>query len=374
MTFRSPLHDLHVELGAKFGPFAGYEMPLWYPDKILAEHHHTRTRASLFDISHMGQVSIGGDRPARSLERLIPTDLEALPRNKMHYCCLTNEHGGILDDLVIANLGKDYFLVVNAARKASDLAHLRAQIDDSAVIEHDENALLALQGPAAAEVLNRFHPHICDLAFMTVADFEVSGVPCFVSRSGYTGEDGFEISMPAESARRLAQILLNEPEVKPAGLGARDSLRLEAGLRLYGQDMNTATTPVEAGIQWTISKTRRAGGRRAGGFPGAGRILDQLAAGTEERFVGLCLKTNAPARAGAEICAADGAAIGRITSGTPSPTLKAPIAMGYIRQACAAPGTPVAVRIRGKLHPAEVAKLPFVPHRYQHHVKLQPDC
>ncbi len=373
MTFRSPLHDLHVELGAKFGPFAGYEMPLWYPEKILAEHHHTRTRASLFDISHMGQVSIGGDCPARSLERLIPTDLEALPRNKMHYCCLTNAQGGILDDLVIANLGQDYFLVVNAARKASDLAHLRAQIDDSVVIEHDENALLALQGPQAVEVLNRFHPHICNLAFMTVADFEVSGVPCFVSRSGYTGEDGFEISMPAESAMRLTRTLLNEPEVKPAGLGARDSLRLEAGLRLYGQDMNTETTPVEAGIQWTISKARRAGGRRAGGFPGAGRILDQLADGTAERFVGLLLKTNAPARAGTEICSQDGAAIGKITSGMLSPTLKAPIAMGYIGQAFAKPGTPLSVRIRGKLHPAEVAKLPFVPHRYQNHVKLQPD-
>ena len=354
------------------GPFAGFEMPIWYPEKIISEHNHTRNQVSLFDISHMGQASIGGDNAAQALEQLIPTDLVSLPTNKMHYCCLTDTQGGILDDLVIANLGQDYFLVMNAARKEHDLKHLRDNITTAAVVEHTENALIALQGPMAIEVLNRFHPHITDLDFMTIADFEINGVPCFVSRSGYTGEDGFEISMPAISAMALARTFLNEPEVKPAGLGARDSLRLEAGLRLYGQDMNTTTTPVEAGIQWTISKSRRAGGERAGGFPGAGRIFDQLASGSERRFVGMRLTTNAPARTGAEICSDDGRIIGEVTSGMFSPSLKVPIAMGYIDREFSKPDSEVSILIRGKQHPTNVVKLPFVKHRYHHHIKLQP--
>ena len=371
MTLRSPLHDLHIELGARMGSFAGYEMPLWYPQKTLAEHHHTRDKASLFDISHMGQASIAGDNPALSLEKLIPTDLVSLPDNKMHYCCLTNEMGGIIDDLIVAHLGPDYFVVLNAACKVNDLKHLRDNLDDAVVIEHDENALIGLQGPMAIEVLDRFHPEICNLEFMTCSYFEINGVPCFVSRSGYTGEDGFEISMPAESALKLAQVLLNEPEVEPAGLGARDSLRLEAGLRLFGQDMNENTTPVEAGIQWTVSRARRTSGERTGGFLGDKVILDQLQNGVSQRFVGLRLKTRSPARTGSEICLEDGTQIGTVTSGLISPTLKIPIAMGYIQREYAKPGQSVQVSIRNKLYPAETVRLPFVPHRYHYHVKLQ---
>lgn len=368
---RSPLHDLHIELGAKMGPFAGFEMPLWYPAKIVAEHKHTRSQASLFDISHMGQASIVGEDSATELERLIPTDLKALTYHKMHYCCFTAENGGILDDLVITNLGQDYFVVINAARKEHDLNHLRQNLTRSAVLEHTENALIGLQGPKAAEVLRRLTPEICDLNFMTMGDFAIKDVPCIVSRSGYTGEDGFEISMPAETAMKLAKELLNEPEVMPAGLGARDSLRLEAGLRLYGQDMDTETTPVEAGIQWTISKSRRTGGSRAGGFPGADIILSQLDNGASRRFVGMLPKGRAPVRTGTEICLEDGENIGRVTSGLFAPSVEAPIAMGYINRDYAAPGTEVNLLLRGKLLSAQIVRLPFVERRYHNTVKIQ---
>ena len=368
---RSPLHDLHIELGAKMGPFAGYEMPLWYPQKIVAEHKHTRSQASLFDISHMGQASIVGEDSATELERLIPTDLKSLPKHKMHYCCFTDEGGGILDDLVIASLGQDYFLVMNAACKEQDLKYLRENVTGSAVLEHTENALIALQGPKAREVLNRLTPEICDLQFMTMGDFAIRGVPCIVSRSGYTGEDGFEISMAAETAMKLAKELLNEPEVMPAGLGARDSLRLEAGLRLYGQDMDTTTTPVEAGIQWTISKSRRMGGERAGGFPGAEIILDQLTNGTSRRFVGILPQGRAPARNGTDICLGDDNIIGKVTSGLFAPSVAAPIAMGYVDRDFAAPDTAINLLIRGKPQPAKIVRLPFVKHRYFNTVKIQ---
>ena len=298
---KTPLHNLHLELGAKMGQFAGFEMPLWYPDKILAEHHHTRSAASLFDISHMGQASVIGEEGANELESLIPTNLKNLPVNKMRYCCFTNEQGGILDDLVVSRLGTGYHLVMNAARKEHDLQHLRDNLHDSMVTEHTENALIAFQGPLASDVLYRLIPEICKLNFMTIAEFDIIGVPCVVSRSGYTGEDGFEISMPAESAIELFKILLKEPEVKPAGLGARDSLRLEAGLRLYGQDMNTETTPVEAGIHWTISPSRRGGGDCAGGFPGGDVILQQLTDGVDRKLTGMALDGKAPARTGTEI-------------------------------------------------------------------------
>ncbi len=368
---RSPLHDLHIELGAKMGPFAGFEMPLWYPSKILAEHKHTRSQASLFDISHMGQASIVGEDSATELEGLIPTDLKSLPLHRMHYCCFTAVNGGILDDLVIACLGQDYFVVMNAARKEHDLNHLRTNIKKSAVLEHTENALIALQGPKATEVLRRLTPEICDLQFMTMGDFAIRGVPCIVSRSGYTGEDGFEISMAAETAMKLAKDLLNEPEVMPAGLGARDSLRLEAGLRLYGQDMDTTTTPVEAGIQWTISKSRRTGGARPGGFPGADVILEQLTNGAGRRFIGMLPQGRAPVRTGTEICLEDGKTIGRVTSGLVAPSVGAPIAMGYIDRDYASPGTQISLLLRGKHVPAEVIRLPFVKHRYQNTVKIQ---
>ncbi len=353
------------------GPFAGYEMPLWYPEKIVAEHQHTRSQASLFDISHMGQASIVGENSATELEHLIPTDLKALPVHKMHYCCFTGDNGGILDDLVIACLGQDYFVVMNAARKEHDLNHLRENINQSAVLEHTENALIAIQGPKATEVLRRLTPEICALEFMSMGDFSIRGVPCIVSRSGYTGEDGFEISMAAETAMKLAKDLLNEPEIMPAGLGARDSLRLEAGLRLYGQDMDTTTTPVEAGIQWTISKSRRLHGARPGGYPGAEIIQEQLTHGTSRRFIGLLPDGRAPARTGTEICLDDGAIIGQVTSGLFAPSVGAPIAMGYINREYAASGTKINLLVRGNQLPATVVRLPFVQHRYHNTVKIQ---
>ena len=367
----SPLHELHLELGAKMGPFAGYSMPLWYPEKIISEHRHTRTQASLFDISHMGQASIVGFNAASALEAIIPTDFKNLPYNKMHYCCFTNDEGGILDDLVIANLGLDYFVVMNAACKEQDLKYLRDNIKTAAVVEHTENALLALQGPKAVDVLERFHPEVCNLDFMTIDNFPLSGVPCIVSRSGYTGEDGFEISMPVQNAQALARELLKEQEVKPAGLGARDSLRLEAGLRLYGQDMDTETTPVEAGIHWTISKTRRFGGEREGGFPGADKILSQITNGASRRMVGIRLKKNAPARTGTKICLDDGTEIGTVTSGMFAPSVSAPIAMGYIETPYSKPGTSIYVHIRKKLLPGEVVRLPFIKHQYHNSAKIR---
>ncbi len=369
-TLVSPLHELHLELGAKMGPFAGYSMPLWYPDKILAEHKHTRTQASLFDISHMGQASIVGFNAASALESLIPTDFKQLPYNKMHYCCFTNDEGGILDDLIVANLGLEYFVVMNAACKKQDLKHLQDNIQTAAVVEHTENALLALQGPKASEVMKRFHPEVCNLDFMTIDNFNLRNVPCIVSRSGYTGEDGFEISMPVQNAQVLARELLKQAEVKPAGLGARDSLRLEAGLRLYGQDMNHTTTPVEAGIAWTISKSRRFGGEREGGFPGADVILSQIANGPSRRIGGILLKTKAPARTGTKIFSEDGTEIGTVTSGMFAPTVKAPIAMGYIDHHYCKLGTVVQLQLRKKLIAAEIVRLPFVEHQYHNIAKL----
>lgn len=361
---KTPLHRLHIELGAKMGPFAGYEMPLWYPDKILAEHHHTRTASSVFDISHMGQASIIGAQGANELEALIPTCLEDLPINGMRYCCLTNEQGGILDDLIVSRLGNRYHLVMNAARKGHDLQHLRENLSDCEVLEQTDHALIAFQGPLASEVLHRFCPEACDLDFMTISEFRISGVDCIVSRSGYTGEDGFEISIPAQGATELVAELLGEPQVKPAGLGARDSLRLEAGLRLYGQDMDTGTTPVEAGIDWTISKARRAGGTRAGGFPGSDIILRQLDNGTDRKLAGLVLDGKAPARTGAQIVLGDGRVIGHVTSGTVAPSFGAPVAMGYVASKQAVPGNEVNILLRGKAHAAKVVRLPFIRHRY----------
>ena len=361
---KTPLHNLHLELGAKMGQFAGFEMPLWYPDKILAEHHHTRSSASLFDISHMGQASVIGDESANELESLIPTNLKNLPVNGMRYCCFTNDQGGILDDLVVSRLDTGYHLVMNAARKEHDLQHLRNNLCNSSVVEHTESALIALQGPLTSEVLYRLNPDICDLNFMTIAEFDIKGVHCVVSRSGYTGEDGFEISMPAEKAIDLVKILLKEPEVKPAGLGARDSLRLEAGLRLYGQDMNIETTPVEAGIHWTISPSRRAGGDCTGGFPGSDIILQQLANGVDRKFIGMTLDGKAPARTGTEVALSDGDVIGRVTSGMVAPSIGKPVAMGYVESAHAVPGNEVNLLLRGKMHAAKVVRLPFVKHRY----------
>ncbi len=345
------------------GPFAGYSMPIWYPEKIIAEHNHTRNQASLFDISHMGQVSIIGSDAACALEALIPTDLKNLPHKKMQYCCFTNNQGGILDDLIVANLESEFFVVMNAASKEQDLKYLRDKVTTASVEEYSEKVLLALQGPKAADVLERFYPGIVELDFMTIDKFDLNGIPCIVSRSGYTGEDGFELSVPGQSAEELVRVLLTQPEVKPAGLGARDSLRLEAGLRLYGQDMDTTTTPVEAGIHWTISKARRTGGEREGGFPGADAILRQIANGPKRRMVGIRLHTKALARKGTGICLDDGTEIGVVTSGMFAPTVQAPIAMGYIEPSQANVGTAVNLQIRNSLVSAEIVRLPFVKHQ-----------
>ena len=363
---RTPLHDLHVALGARMVPFAGYEMPVQYTGGILAEHRWTRGNAALFDVSHMGQATIRGEDRVAALEALVPGDVAALAPGRMRYTMLTGDDGGILDDIIVTNVGDYLFLVVNAARKQADLAHLRAALPASCELaELSERALLALQGPAAAAVMARLAPGAERLDFMSAAPFVVDGSPLAVTRSGYTGEDGFEISVPAADAVRIAELLLGHDEVAPAGLGARDTLRLEAGLCLYGHDIDETTTPVEAGLAWTISKRRRA----EGGFPGADRILREIADGPARRRVGLALEGRAPAREHAEIIDAQGSRIGTVTSGGFGPTVGAPVAMGYVEAAHAAPDTPVDILVRDKPRPARVARLPFVAHRYVKHPK-----
>lgn len=357
---RTPLFELHRELGAKLVPFAGYEMPLQYPDGILAEHRWCREHAALFDVSHMGQIAIRGEGAASALERLVPGDIVALAEGRARYTLLTDENGGILDDLIVSNAGDHLFLVVNAACKDDDLAHLRAGLEPGCRVEPlEDRALLALQGPEAERALACLAPACTGLRFMQTAELAVGGVACRVSRLGYTGEDGFEISVPADHAAKLARTLLAAPEVRPAGLGARDSLRLEAGLCLYGHDIDRSTTPVEAGLGWTIGKRRR----EQGGFPGAARILSELREGAARRLVGLRPEGRAPVREGAEILVG-GTVVGRVTSGGFGPSVGGPIAMGYVAAAHAAPDTRVAVRIRGRDEPARTVSLPFVPHRY----------
>lgn len=357
---RTPLHALHRKLGARMVPFAGYEMPLQF-DGILAEHHHTRAKASLFDVSHMGQAMLIGEGVAACLERLVVADVAALPAGRMRYSVLTNPKGGIIDDIMLVQGGFYVWLIVNAARKEADFAHIGDHLEGGVELRlQPERALLALQGPAAASVLGRFAPAARLMLFMSSQPLTVGGIRCWVSRSGYTGEDGYEISVPAEDVEPLARLLLAEPEVRPAGLGARDTLRLEAGLCLYGSDIDETTTPVEAGIGWTVHKRRRA----EGGFPGAAVILGQLREGATRARVGIRLSGKAPARAGAAITDPAGQPLGQVTSGGFSPTLGAPIAMGYVAAGAARPGTPVAVVVRGKSLPGEICALPFVEHRY----------
>ncbi len=357
---RTPLFELHRELGAKFVPFAGYEMPLHYPRGILAEHRWCREQAALFDVSHMGQIRIHGPEAAAALERLVPADLVGLAPGRARYTVFTEESGGILDDLIVANAGDHLFLVVNAACKEQDLAHLRAALEPGCAVEPlADRALLALQGPAAERALSRLAPDCAGLRFMQTVAMAVAGVPCRVSRLGYTGEDGFEISVPAEAAEKLARALLAFEEVAPAGLGARDSLRLEAGLCLYGHDIDRTTTPVEAGLAWTIGKRRR----QEGGFLGAEPILRQLAEGPPRRLVGLRPDGRAPAREGTEI-RVEGTVVGRVTSGGFGPTVGGPIAMGYVAATHTAIGTAVSLFIRGRDEPARIVPLPFVAHRY----------
>jgi len=359
---RTPLFDLHVELGGKMVPFAGYEMPVQYADGIMAEHHHTRAKVGLFDVSHMGQFRIESDDPVAAMERAVPADIQALAAGRMRYSLLTADDGGILDDLIVTRWPGHLSAVVNAARKAHDLARLTQVIGDAAeIVERHDLALLALQGPAAGAVLARHAPASAALLFMDAAEMSVAGLECVVSRSGYTGEDGFEISVSADAAADLARRLLAEPEVSAIGLGARDSLRLEAGLCLYGHDIDETTTPVEAGLVWAIDKRRR----ETRGFPGADIILKQLQEGAARRRVGLLPEGRAPAREGAEITDAYGAVIGTVTSGGFGPTLGGPVAMGYVPKVMATAGTAVGLSVRGRSLPAKVAKMPFVPQRYK---------
>ncbi|PWE77776.1 glycine cleavage system protein T [Bradyrhizobium sp. SUTN9-2] len=370
---RTPLYDLHVSLGGKMVPFAGYDMPVQYPAGILKEHLHTRTKAGLFDVSHMGQLALrpksgNVEDAARALERLVPQDIVAIAGGRQRYAQFTNDDGGILDDLMVANFGDHLFLVVNAACKAEDEAHLRANLSDACVIEQlADRALIALQGPKAEAALAKFCAEVSAMKFMDAGPHEVAGIKCFVSRSGYTGEDGFEISVPSGDAERLAKMLLENPDVLPIGLGARDSLRLEAGLCLYGHDIDTTTTPVEAALEWSVQKSRRSGGARTGGFPGAAKILAHFDGGASRRRVGLRAEGRAPVREGALLFANDagGEPIGQVTSGGFGPSLNAPVAMGYVPTNLSALGTKLFAEVRGQRLPLQVAAMPFVKNTYK---------
>ena len=366
---RTPLHALHLALGARMVPFAGYDMPVQYPAGILTEHLHTRAAAGLFDVSHMGQAFLEGANAARRFEALAPTDVASQPIGRIRYTQLLNEAGGILDDLMVVRCeprqaGEDrLFLVVNAARKDADFAHIRDLLPDLRLETLDDRALVALQGPKAADVLVRSWPKLAQMPFMSFAtakNLGDAGKDLFFSRSGYTGEDGFEISLPADQAEAFARRLLDASEVKPIGLGARDSLRLEAGLCLYGHDIDETTSPVEAGLVWSIPKRRR----EQGDFAGAERVLSEIARGPSRRRIGLRPEGRAPAREGAEMVDGAGRAIGRVTSGGFGPSVGAPIAMGYVEAAQSAPGTPLSLVVRGKPLAASVAAMPFRPHAY----------
>jgi len=343
-------------------PFAGYEMPVQFPAGIVQEHRHTRSAAGLFDVSHMGQASLHDPDAAARLEGLVPMDIIGLKPGRQRYTLLTNDQGGILDDCMVTNAGDHLFVVVNAACRDQDIGHLRQHLDN--VTEHEDCALLALQGPKAAEVLTRLCPAAGELLFMRGATLEIHGVECFATRSGYTGEDGFEISLPAEAGTALARELLSHDEVAPIGLGARDSLRLEAGLCLYGHDIDTGTTPVEAGLTWALSKARRPGGARAGGYPGTAIIEQQLEQGAPRRRVGLAPQGRAPVREGVELHDAEGETAGVVTSGGFGPTVNRPVAMGYVDRRHAEPGTALSARVRGRDLDVAVHRLPFVERRY----------
>jgi aminomethyltransferase len=367
----TPLHALHLELGARMVPFAGYSMPVQYPMGLMQEHLHTRQAAGLFDVSHMGQLRLVGVDAAAALETLMPVDVVDLGVHKQRYGLLLNEEGGIIDDLMFVNRdvanGGDLFVIVNGACKHDDLAHIQATIGSLCHVSAQfDRALLALQGPQAVTALERILPGVEKLVFMTGAAFEWAGGDLYVTRSGYTGEDGFEISLPADIATDFARALLAQPEVKPVGLGARNSLRLEAGLCLYGQDIDTTTTPVQAALNWAIQKVRRTGGARAGGFPGAERVLAQLD-GTDpllKKRVGLIALERIPVREHVELQSVEGTVIGEVTSGLLGPNIDKPVAMGYVSPEHAALGTRVHAMVRGKAVPMEVSAMPFVPNRY----------
>lgn len=367
----TPLNALHHELGARMVPFAGYQMPVQYPPGVMKEHLHCRARAGLFDVSHMGQVILrapdGYPQVARAMEGLVPVDLLDLGSMRQRYGFFTNEDGGILDDLMLANRGDHMFAVVNAACKADDIAHMRAHLSGVEIEEITDRALLALQGPAAEGVLAAMLPGVARMRFMDVAVLPSDHGELWISRSGYTGEDGYEVSVPANQAEPLARALLGHAEVEPIGLGARDSLRLEAGLCLYGHDIDTTTSPVEARLAWAIQKVRRAGGARAGGFPGAVRILRELTEGAPRARVGLRPEGRAPMREGTPVFAAPegGEAVGHVTSGAFGPTVQGPVSMGYVPRDLATKGTTVYGEVRGRRMAATVVALPFTPANFK---------
>lgn len=360
--FTTPLDALHRELGAKMVPFAGYDMPVQYPAGILKEHLHTRKSAALFDVSHMGQAFLMGDEAIEAFETLVPGDYQGLAEGKTRYTVLLNDQGGIMDDLMATRIPGGLYLVVNAACKDQDFAHIEAGTQGRATLEIlTDRALVALQGPKAGDVLARLSPETAEMTFMMFREVDIAGIPCFVTRSGYTGEDGFEISVPSDRAEELAKKLLAETEVEAAGLGSRDSLRLEAGLCLYGHDITTETTPIEGDIKWVVNKRRR----EVGGFPGADIILGQLANGTDRLRVGILPEGRAPAREGTEVQDLNGNTIGTITSGGFGPSVGGPIAMGYVATPFAAVDTAVNLIVRGKPMAAKVVKMPFTQKSYK---------
>lgn len=370
---RTPLYNFHVSLGAKMVPFAGYDMPVQYPAGVLKEHLHTRSAAGLFDVSHMGQVELVAtsgsyDDAAKALESLVPVDILGLKDGRQRYGFFTDDNGGILDDLMISRLGERLLVVVNAGCKDTDIAHMRAKLSAGVeVLVHDDRALLALQGPKAEAVLATLNSDVTGMKFMDVRELALGDIPALVSRTGYSGEDGYEISVPAERATDLAKALLDQPDCLPIGLGARDSLRLEAGLCLYGNDIDTTTSPVEASIEWGIQKVRRSGGAREGGFPGASRILGELENGVSRRRVGLKPEGKAPVRPPAKLFAdAEGKTeIGHVSSGGFGPSVESPVAMGYVPTAMAEPGTQVFAEVRGKFLALTVTALPFITPTYK---------
>ena len=368
---RTPLFDLHLELGAKMVPFAGYEMPVQYALGVMKEHLHTRAAAGLFDVSHMGQVILRGESyaaVAEAFEALVPMDVLGLGEGRQRYGLFTNEDGGIDDDLMFANRGDHLFVVVNAACKEDDIARMKAALEPAVTVEViTDRALVALQGPEAEAALARLAPSVAGMRFMDVATVEIAGADCWVSRSGYTGEDGYEISVPEAQAEALCRALLAMDEVEAIGLGARDSLRLEAGLCLYGNDIDASTSPIEGGLVWAIQKVRRAGGDREGGFPGAERVLREMAEGAPRKRVGLVPEGRAPMRAGTQIFAGaeGGEAVGVVTSGGFGPTFEGPVAMGYVTAEFAADGTNLFGEVRGKRMPVTAAKMPLVPANFK---------
>lgn len=367
----TPLHALHDEMGARMVGFAGYDMPIQFPEGIMAEHLHTRAAAGLFDVSHMGQVLLSGpplEEIAAAFEALVPMDVIGLEKGRQRYGLFLNDKGGILDDLMFANRGDHLYVVVNAACKEADIARMKAALEPAVTVtEITDRSLLALQGPKAEHVLESLNARIIDMNFMDVATIVLDGVECWVSRSGYTGEDGFEISVPDRHAEPLARLLLSHDDVAPIGLGARDSLRLEAGLCLYGHDIDENTLPAEAGLNWSIQKVRRKGGAREGGFPGADAVLAQMADGPVRKRVGLRPEGRAPMREGVVLYATEegGEPVGRITSGGFGPSVGGPVALGYLPSELSALDTTVYGELRGKRRPLKVAKLPFVPANFK---------